>query len=100
MRVHHPVLDRVIKKCRDPIAVAIVSPLSEIALTGHTSISTSRSCPESARDRRRRWATEPTQIRRRLTPFLDFALTESRGGLLGALPNHCRFRCGEKASEQ
>jgi hypothetical protein len=36
MRVHHSVFDSVIKKCRDldPIAVAIVCPLSEVALTG------------------------------------------------------------------
>jgi phosphate acetyltransferase len=36
MRVDHTVFDVVIKKCRDldPIAVAIVSPLSEVALTG------------------------------------------------------------------
>jgi phosphate acetyltransferase len=37
MRAHHDaVFDRVIKKCRDldPITVAIVSPLSEVALTG------------------------------------------------------------------
>jgi len=35
MRVHRPILDHVIDKCRelDPIAVAIVSPLSEVALT-------------------------------------------------------------------
>jgi hypothetical protein len=36
MRVHDSVFDSVIKKCRDldPIAVAIVWPLSEVALTG------------------------------------------------------------------
>src|SRR5260370_23197475 len=36
MRAHHPVFDHVIKKCRglDPIAVAVVSPWSEVALTG------------------------------------------------------------------
>jgi phosphate acetyltransferase len=36
MRAHRPVFDRVIEKCRDldPIAVAVVSPLSEVALTG------------------------------------------------------------------
>jgi phosphate acetyltransferase len=36
MRVHHSFFDSVIKKCRDldPIAVAIVWPLSEVALTG------------------------------------------------------------------
>jgi phosphate acetyltransferase len=36
MRVHHSVFDSVIKKCRDldPIAAAIVCPLSEVALTG------------------------------------------------------------------
>jgi phosphate acetyltransferase len=36
MRVHQPVFDRVIKKCcdLDPIAVAVVSPLSEVALRG------------------------------------------------------------------
>src|SRR5260370_35681974 len=36
MRVHHSVFDSVIKKCRDldPIAAAIVFPLSEVALTG------------------------------------------------------------------
>jgi phosphate acetyltransferase len=36
MRVHQPVFDRVIKKCRDldSIAVAVVSPLSEVALRG------------------------------------------------------------------
>jgi phosphate acetyltransferase len=35
MRVHRPILDQIIDKCRelDPIAVAIVSPLSEVALT-------------------------------------------------------------------
>jgi phosphate acetyltransferase len=36
MQVHHAVFDHVIKKCRDldPIAVAIVSLLSEVALKG------------------------------------------------------------------
>jgi phosphate acetyltransferase len=36
MRVHHSIFDSVIKKCRDldPIAVAIVCPLSEVALAG------------------------------------------------------------------
>src|SRR5260370_5883880 len=36
MRAHHPVFDHVIKKCRglDPIAVRVVSQLSEVALTG------------------------------------------------------------------
>jgi phosphate acetyltransferase len=36
MRVHHPLLDRIIKKWRDlvPIAVAVVYPLSDVALTG------------------------------------------------------------------
>lgn len=36
MRVHHPIFERIIKRCRDldPIPVAIVSPLSEVALAG------------------------------------------------------------------
>jgi phosphate acetyltransferase len=36
MWVHHSILDRVIEKCRDldPTPVAIVSPLSEVSLTG------------------------------------------------------------------
>jgi phosphate acetyltransferase len=36
LQVHRPIFDRTFKKCRefDPIAVAVVSPLSEVALTG------------------------------------------------------------------
>jgi hypothetical protein len=40
MQVHHAVFDDVIKKCRDldPIAVAIVSPLSEVALKSESTM--------------------------------------------------------------
>jgi phosphate acetyltransferase len=36
MRVHHPIFDVIINRCRDldPIAVAVVSPLSEVAIRG------------------------------------------------------------------
>jgi len=36
LQVHRPIFDRTINKCREfgPIAVAVVSPLSEVALTG------------------------------------------------------------------
>ena len=36
MRVHHPIFDGIINRCRDldPIAVAVVSPLSEVAIRG------------------------------------------------------------------
>ena len=36
MRVHHPIFDGIIERCRDldPIAVAVVSPLSEVAIRG------------------------------------------------------------------
>jgi phosphate acetyltransferase len=36
VRTHHPIFDRIIEKDRnlDPIAVAVVYPLSEVALAG------------------------------------------------------------------